>query len=119
MPKDNGEPLIMASLFSRDWSAQRLGWLDYGRLLWPVPAQTVSVFYEIGSQEAGARGASLLPHIDGLGSVSVTVAVAVRRDRRCGGLIRSQLRQHRSTGARRFVAAGVSPDPGILNKALA
>lgn len=36
MPKDNEEPLIMASLFSRDWSAQRLGWLDCGRLLWPV-----------------------------------------------------------------------------------
>ena len=59
-------------------------------------------------------GASLLPHIDDLRSVSVTVAVAVAETGGCGGLGRSQVRRHRSTGAGRDVAAGVSPDPGVL-----
>lgn len=57
MPKHNAQPL-MASLFGRDLSSQRSGWLDSDWLLWPVPAHAVSVFYEIGSQEAGARGDS-------------------------------------------------------------
>ena len=86
MPKHNGEPL-MASLLSRDWSAQRLGWLNSDRLLWPVAAPAVFVFYEIGSEEAGARGASLLPHIDDdLSSVFVTVAVAVAETADAEGL---------------------------------
>lgn len=53
-PERKGE--FMAALLGQDRSAQRVTWLDSDRQLWPVPAHTVSVFYEIGSRKAGARG---------------------------------------------------------------
>ena len=54
-------------------------------------------------------GASLLPHIDDLRSVSATVAVAVAEAAAAEGLAARQVRRHRSAGAGRDVAAGVSP----------
>ncbi len=59
-------------------------------------------------------GASLLPHIDDLRSVSATVAVAVAEAAAARGLGWRQTRRHRATSARRDVAAGVSPDRGML-----
>lgn len=32
-----------------------IAWLDPGRLFWPVPAHSVSVFYGIGRRKASAR----------------------------------------------------------------
>ena len=64
-------------------------------------------------------GASLLPQIDDLRSVSATVAVAVAEAAMAEGLARRQVRRHRATGAGRDVAAGVSRDPGVLEWYLA
>ena len=62
-------------------------------------------------------GASLLPHIDDLRSVTVTVAVAVAEAAAAEGLAGVELAGRRATGGRRDVAAAVSPDPGILTLA--
>ena len=59
-------------------------------------------------------GASLLPYVDDLRSVTVTVAVAVAEAAVAEGLADSRTRGHRSTGGRRDVATGISPDPSIL-----
>ena len=61
-------------------------------------------------------GASLLPHIDDLRSVSATVAVAVAEAADAEGLGQSQVRRHRPAGAGRDVAAGVPTHSGILRR---
>ena len=61
-------------------------------------------------------GATLLPHIEDLRSVTVTVAVAVAEAAVQEGLAASEAGGHRSASGRRDVAAGVSPDRGVLKK---
>ena len=61
-------------------------------------------------------GASLLPHIDDLRSVSATVAVAVAEAADGGRLGPSQIRRYRATGPRRDVAAGIPPGAGNLKE---
>ena len=59
-------------------------------------------------------GASLLPYVDNLRSVSLTVALAVAETALEEGPGRRRARRHRAAGARRHVATGVLPAPSIL-----
>ena len=61
-------------------------------------------------------GASLLPHVDDLLQRVGDSCGGCRRGRPCGGPGKSQVRRYRAAGARRDVAAGISPDTGDLRR---